>query len=54
MKSVETDCCGNVDYYLIADEFGGGRVRVEGTCPVCGAVNPKGTVVVEKVECREL
>ena len=44
MKTVKTDCCGNSDEFLIGDEFGAGRVRVEGNCPICGAEDPLGTV----------
>jgi hypothetical protein len=44
-ETVETDCCDNVDNYLIGDGFGNGRVRVEGTCPVCGAEDPLGTLI---------
>ena len=45
MKTVKLDCCHNTDQFLIGDTFGSGRVRVEGTCPVCGATDPLGTVV---------
>lgn len=43
MTTIRTDCCGNADDFLVADQFGDGRVRVEGTCPVCGADGPVGT-----------
>ena len=47
-KNIQTDCCGDENEFLIADEFGGGRVRVEGNCPTCGAEEPRGTVIVSE------
>jgi hypothetical protein len=46
-QRVKTDCCGNSDGYLIGDEPGNGRVLVEGTCPMCGAEDPLGSVDVK-------
>ena len=50
MRTVKTDCCGNVDSYHVGDTYSPTRVRVEGTCPVCGAVDPAGTIIQPATE----
>lgn len=42
---VRVDCCGAEDEFLIANAHGGRRVRVEGTCPICGDKEPLGVIV---------
>ena len=54
MKVVTTDCCGDQNEYLIADEYGAGRVKVEGTCPTCWAEDPLWEVESSEVALKEI